>query len=192
MKQFVTYFPVAFQEACERATLYRWPHIFTIFYTLNAAWERMCSALNLANPLRIHDDPQCIDACNTTEMLSRYLPKISTVKTATPQLFLDTLKNLVNNRIIPKYKRLGISAGECIPANYFNNLTAMPYILENTDSENGIVWGMNLAAIQKVLQNISGQNHPSEVLRMLADNGILELSNINDASYQKRYTVYIN
>lgn len=192
LKQFVTYFPVAFQEACERATLYRWPHIFTIFYTLNAAWERMCSALNLANPLRIHDDPQCIDACNTTEMLSRYLPKISTVKTATPQLFLDTLKNLVNNRIIPKYKRLGISAGECIPANYFNNLTAMPYILENTDSENGIVWGMNLAAIQKVLQNISGQNHPSEVLRMLADNGILELSNINDASYQKRYTVYIN
>jgi len=192
LNHFVTYFPPAFQDACNRSRTYGWSNnIFIIFYTLYTTWEHVCSSLSIDNPLRIHDTPNSIDACSTTELLYRFLPKISTVKTATPQLFLDTLKKLADNRTIPIYKRLGTSVNECIPVHYFNNPT-FPFILENTDSDNNTVWGINITAIQTVLKNLPGQNHSTEVLRMLSDNGILETSNIHSASYQKRYTVYCN
>ncbi len=191
LNHFYGYFKTAFQHAKERAEIEYWPPIYIIFYTLYNAWENMCYSLKIINPLKTHDDPNCIDSCNTTKLLNDYLPKISTVRNITPQLFLDTLKKLADNHSIPVYKRLGTSADECLPLLTFYDSTK-PYILENTDSENKTVWAINLPAFRSVLQNIPGQNRLTEVLQLLSEKGILESSNINSASYQKRYTIHTN
>lgn len=187
---FYRYFPTAFQHALQHDAFSRSP-IQIIFFTLYTAWEDMCYSLKITNPLNVHDDPNCIDSCNTAILLDAYLPKISKVRTVTPQLFLDTLKTLADNHTIPVYKRLNAPVNECLP--YITYLDKMlPYILESTDSENNTVWSINLPALRSVLQNIPGQNYIKEVLQLLSEKGILESSNINPASYQKRYTVHIN
>lgn len=182
-------FTLALQETLNRAAVYHWPNIYIIFYTLYNLWEKTCSTLRIKNPLQIHEDPDCTDAYSTTDLLNRYLPKISTIKTATPDNFIETLKRLAEDGTIPIYDRLSNIYDDLISYSELYN-DDEPFILKHTDSNNQTVWSINRHALKAVIDSLPGQNLITDVLKMLQDKHILEKSNINEQSYQKRYTVY--
>lgn len=182
-------FNFVLKEALQRAAAYQWPNIYIIFYTLCNLWEKTCSDLKIKNPLHMHEDLDCIDAYNTTALLYRYLPKISVIKTATPENFIETLKKLAEDGTIPIYDRLSNSYDDLISCGELYNNTES-YILKHTDDNNQTVWAINRHALKEVIDNLPGQNLITDVLKMLQNKHILEKSNINEQSYQKRYTVY--